>query len=65
MTFYGVMDVILRYFTEFSSLRRAVHKSGWRCRRKKVHVRYFISWWVSCCHSDRHHDRLSKHRTSG
>jgi len=19
-----------------------------RCRRKKVHIRYFISWWVSC-----------------
>jgi len=25
-----------------------VRNSGWRCRRKKVHVRYLISWLVSC-----------------
>jgi len=26
----------------------ALRKSGWRFRRKKIHVRYLISWWVSC-----------------
>jgi len=35
MTLNGVMALILRYFTEFSSFRGARHKSGWRCRRKK------------------------------
>jgi len=48
MTLNGVMAVILRYFTEFGSFRDALLKSGWRCRRKKVHVRYLISWCVSC-----------------
>jgi len=46
MTLNGVMALILRNFTEFGSCRGALRKSGWRCRRKKVHVRYFISWWV-------------------
>jgi len=23
-----------------------------RCRRKNVHVRYLISWWVSCIYSN-------------
>jgi len=47
MTFNGVMALILRYFTEFGSFRGAsLRKSGWRCRRRKVHVRF--SWWVSC-----------------
>ena len=40
------MAVILRYFTEFGSFREALCKSGCRCRHKKVHVRYLISWWV-------------------
>jgi len=35
MTLNGIMDLILRYFTEFGSLRGALRKSGWRCRRKK------------------------------
>jgi len=48
MTLNGVIAVILRYFTEFGSFRGALHKSGWRCRRKNLHVRYLISWWVSC-----------------
>jgi len=38
MTSNGVMALILRYFTEFGSLRGALRKSGWRCRRKKVHA---------------------------
>jgi len=42
------MALILRYFTEFRSFPGALHKSGWRFRRKKVHVRYLISRWVSC-----------------
>jgi len=56
MTLNGVMAVILRYFTEFSSFRGALHKSGFNgrrrwplhvwCRRRKVHVRYLISSWV-------------------
>jgi len=50
MTLIGVMAVILRYFTKCGSLRDrgALRKSGWRCRREKVDVRYLISWWVSC-----------------
>jgi len=48
MTLNGVIALILRYFTEFGSVRSAVRKSGWRYRRKKVDVRYLISWWVSC-----------------
>ena len=48
VTLNGVMALILRDFTEFSSFRGALHKSGWRCRRKKVHVRCAISWRVSC-----------------
>ena len=51
MTLNGVMALILRYFTEIGSFRGVVRKSGWRFRRKKVHVRYFISWWVSRCFS--------------
>jgi len=47
MTLTGVMALILRYFTEFGSSAGALRKSGWRCRRKN-HVRYLISWWVSC-----------------
>jgi len=47
VTVNGVVAPILRYFTEFGSFRGALRKSGWRCRRKKVHVRYLISWWVS------------------
>jgi len=30
MTLNGVIAVILRYFSEFGSLRRALRKSGWR-----------------------------------
>jgi len=30
MTLNGVMAVILRYFSEFGSFRRALRKSGWR-----------------------------------
>jgi len=48
MTLTGVMALILRYFTEFGSIRGALPKSGWRCRRNKGHVRYLISWWVFC-----------------
>jgi len=33
------MALILRYFTEFGSFRGVLRKSGWMCRRKKVHVR--------------------------
>jgi len=39
MILNGVMALILRYFTEFSRFRGALCKSGWRYRRKKVHVR--------------------------
>jgi len=42
------MAHILRYFTDIGSFRDALRKTGWRCRRKKVHVRYLISCWVSC-----------------
>ena len=40
------------YFALFHRIRYPgrrpiLRKSGWRCR-KKVHVRYLISWWVSC-----------------
>jgi len=31
MTLNGIMAVILRYFSEFGSFRRALLKSGWRC----------------------------------
>jgi len=49
MTLNGVtIALILRYFTEFGSFRGALCENGWICRRKKVHVRYLISWWVSC-----------------
>jgi len=48
MTLNGVMAFILRCFTEFGGFRGALRKSGWRWRRKKVHVRCLISWWVSC-----------------
>jgi len=48
MTLNGVMALILRYFSEFGSFRDALSKSGWRCRREKVHVRYVIFWRVSC-----------------
>jgi len=48
MTLNGVMALILRHFTKFGSFRGALRKNGWRCRRNKVHVRYLISWWVSC-----------------
>ena len=63
MTLNGVMAVTLRYFTEFSKhtfqhMRRSVaefmHESIVFCKYvydvvvKKVHVRYLISWWVSC-----------------
>jgi len=30
MTLIGVMAVILRYFSEFGSFWRALHKSGWK-----------------------------------
>jgi len=45
MTLNGVMALILRdrYFTQFGSFRDALRKSGKRCRRKKVRVRYLIS----------------------
>jgi len=43
MTLNGVMALILRYLTKFSSFQGALRKSGWICRCKKVHVRYFIS----------------------
>jgi len=40
------------YFALFHRIRYrfrgALRKSGWICRRKKVHVRYLISWWVCC-----------------
>jgi len=42
------MALILPYFTEFGSFWDTLPKSGWRYRRKKVHVCYLISWWVSC-----------------
>jgi len=42
-----VMALILRYFTEFDSLRGALSKSGWKCRRKKF-TRYLMSWRLSC-----------------
>jgi len=48
MTFNGVMALILRYFTDFGSFRGALRKSGCRCCRKKVPVRYLVSWRVSC-----------------
>jgi len=48
MTLNSVMAVILRYFSEFGSFRGSSRKSGWRCRRRKVHVRYLISWRVAC-----------------
>jgi len=32
MTLNGVMDVILRYFSEFGSFRGELRKRGWRCR---------------------------------
>jgi len=35
MNLYGVMAVILRYFTEFGSFQGALRKSDWKCRRKK------------------------------
>jgi len=35
-----------RNVTEFGSFQGALRKSGWRCRHRKVHVRYLISWWV-------------------
>jgi len=40
--------LVLRYFSEFGSFRGALLNNGWRRRRKTVHVRYLISWWVSC-----------------
>jgi len=48
MTLDGEMVLILHYFIEFGSFRGALQKSGWRCHRKKVHIRYLVSWWVSC-----------------
>jgi len=48
MTLNGVMALILRYFTKFGSFRDALFQSSWRCHHKKVHIRYLISWWVSC-----------------
>jgi len=33
MILNGVMALILRYFTEFGSFRRALRISGWRCRK--------------------------------
>jgi len=64
MTLNGVMAVTLRYFTElgkhtFQHNRRLelwrnlctsllYFVARVRCRRKEVHVRYLISWWVSC-----------------
>jgi len=40
----GLMALILRYFAEFGSFWGALRKlkRGWRCRRKKVHVRYLL-----------------------
>jgi len=34
-----------------NSVDSGAHCSGWRCHRKKVHVRYLISWWVSCSYT--------------
>ena len=49
MALNGVMTLILRCFTEIGSFRGALRKSvRVRCPREKVHVRYLISWWVSC-----------------
>jgi len=49
MILNDVMVLILRYFTEFGSFLGALRNSvRVRCRRKKVHVRYLTSWWVSC-----------------
>jgi len=31
MTLNGVMAIILRYFSEFGSFGRTLHKSSWRC----------------------------------
>jgi len=44
----SVHILVLPHLTEFGSLRGTLRKSGWRCRRKIVHFRYLISWWVSC-----------------
>jgi len=35
MTLNSVMALILRYSTEFGSVRGALRKSGWRCRKKR------------------------------
>ena len=57
MTLNGVMAVELRYFTEFGcrkwSVAEFMQESIVFLVRvhvilKKVHVRYLISWWVSC-----------------
>jgi len=36
MTLNGVMALILRYFTEFGSIRGALRKSGWRYSLPKL-----------------------------
>jgi len=42
-------DLILRYFTKFGSFQGVLCKSVRAlCHHKKVHVRYLITWWVSC-----------------
>jgi len=66
MTLNGVMDVTLRYFTEFGkpvlqqprrSVAEFIHDSTtllycvYHVVVKKVHVRYLIFWWVSCSSS--------------
>jgi len=43
MTLNGVMGLTLRYFAEFGRFRGTLRKSGCRCGREKVHVRYLIS----------------------
>jgi len=34
VTLNGIMVLILRYFTKFGIFLGALHKNGWRCRRK-------------------------------
>ena len=61
MTLNGVIAVSLRYFTEFAkhafqhitasicgAIYARVYWYVYDVVVKKVHVRYLISWWVSC-----------------
>jgi len=55
MTLNGVVAVILRYFTEFGSIRGALRKSGWRysqtfCYRNVAQSFYFLAIYYVRCH---------------